>query len=105
MEDVPTVGGKCASLGEMRRAGLRVPPGFAVTVKTYRDFLAATGLQERLEEALRAIAAGSRNGRSRPGYHDASDAVAKVFESVQMPDDVRDSIVRSYRASLRHLRW
>ena len=80
----PTVGGKCASLGEMRRAGLRVPPGFAVTVKTYRDFLEQSGLQERSAEVLRAVAAGSGNGSgSTPGYHDASDAIAKVFESVR----------------------
>ncbi len=98
MEDVPTVGGKCASLGEMRRAGLRVPPGFAVTVNTYRDFMEQSGLQERLTEVLHAVAAGSGNGSgATPGYQDTSEAIAKVFDSVDVPDEVRDSIVRSYR--------
>jgi pyruvate,water dikinase len=46
--DVPTVGGKNASLGEMYRelagAGVRVPNGFAITAAAYRDFLNASGV-------------------------------------------------------------
>jgi len=33
--DVPIVGGKNASLGEMINAGMPVPPGFAVTAYAY----------------------------------------------------------------------
>ena len=33
---VPLVGGKCASLGELIHAGVRVPPGFALTTHAYR---------------------------------------------------------------------
>ncbi|MDP7025557.1 MAG: PEP/pyruvate-binding domain-containing protein, partial [Candidatus Marinimicrobia bacterium] len=32
---LPSVGGKNASLGEMIKAGIRVPPGFAVTTDSY----------------------------------------------------------------------
>ena len=43
MKDVPSVGGKNASLGEMisqlQEKGVRVPGGFATTSQAYRDFL------------------------------------------------------------------
>ena len=37
-EDIPVVGGKNASLGEMINAGLPVPPGFAVTAYSYEKY-------------------------------------------------------------------
>ena len=39
--DVGTVGGKAASLGELARAGVAVPPGFAVTVSAFSAAMAA----------------------------------------------------------------
>jgi pyruvate,water dikinase len=56
IEDVPLVGGKNASLGEMYRnlsaSGVKVPNGFAVTAEAYRYFLDANGLNERIQQAL-----------------------------------------------------
>src|SRR5690606_30438126 len=56
MSDVARVGGKNASLGEMigelSALGVRVPGGFATTAEAYRDFLAAGGLDQRIEGAL-----------------------------------------------------
>ena len=56
IEDVPLVGGKNASLGEMYRnlaaSGVKVPNGFAVTAGAYRYFLEANGLTERIREAI-----------------------------------------------------
>ncbi len=40
MSMVDRVGGKCASLGELLRAQIPVPPGFAITTETYKQFLA-----------------------------------------------------------------
>ena len=37
------VGKKCANLGEMTRIGLRVPPGFALSLEAYKAFMSATG--------------------------------------------------------------
>jgi len=52
MADVPQVGGKNASLGEMVSKlgdlGVRVPGGFATTADAYHDFLAAEGLYDRI---------------------------------------------------------
>ncbi|MBI5041346.1 MAG: phosphoenolpyruvate synthase, partial [Gammaproteobacteria bacterium] len=56
MDNVPQVGGKNASLGEMYRhltaAGVRVPNGFATTADAYRTFLAQDGLAARIEAEL-----------------------------------------------------
>ena len=38
-KDIPVVGGKNASLGEMINAGLPVPPGFAVTAYSYEKYI------------------------------------------------------------------
>ncbi|NEV62675.1 phosphoenolpyruvate synthase [Thiorhodococcus minor] len=56
MDDVPVVGGKNASLGEMiqnlTHLGVRVPGGFATTADAYREFLARDGLDERIQTVL-----------------------------------------------------
>ncbi len=46
------VGKKCANLGEMTRIGLRVPPGFALSVEAYRDFMSMTGAVDEIKEYL-----------------------------------------------------
>ncbi len=59
IEDVPLVGGKNASLGEMYREltakGLRIPNGFAVTAEAYRHMLDSAGAWEALKEALEGL--------------------------------------------------
>jgi pyruvate,water dikinase len=59
MDDVPVVGGKNASLGEMiqhlAKVGVRVPGGFATTARAYRDFLAVSGLDERIAAELERL--------------------------------------------------
>jgi pyruvate,water dikinase len=56
MNDVEIVGGKNASLGEMisnlNSLGVSVPGGFATTAAAYRSFLAAGGLDERINQVL-----------------------------------------------------
>jgi pyruvate,water dikinase len=56
MSDVDKVGGKNASLGEMisqlTDSGVRVPGGFATTALAYRDFVAQSGLDKRIADAL-----------------------------------------------------
>jgi pyruvate,water dikinase len=62
MSDLPQVGGKNASLGEMigglTQAGIRVPGGFATTADAYREFLQAGGLAERIARRLAQLPQG-----------------------------------------------
>ena len=59
LADVSRVGGKNASLGEMRRAltprGIRVPDGFATTADAYRDFLHGAGLDTVIGQTLTGL--------------------------------------------------
>ena len=59
MDDVETVGGKNASLGEMisnlGNLGVDVPGGFATTATAYRDFLKADGLDQRIHDLLAGL--------------------------------------------------
>ncbi|MGX1352026.1 pyruvate,water dikinase [Bradyrhizobium elkanii] len=56
LEDVPLVGGKTASLGELysalARQGVKVPNGFALTASAYRDALAQAGAWDKLRKLL-----------------------------------------------------
>ncbi|OFZ68205.1 MAG: phosphoenolpyruvate synthase [Betaproteobacteria bacterium RBG_16_58_11] len=59
IQDVPSVGGKNASLGEMiqnlSHLGVRVPGGFATTAQAFRDFLAHSHLTQRINQTLQAL--------------------------------------------------
>ncbi len=59
LSDIAQVGGKNASLGEMIRhlgaAGVQVPGGFATTAGAYREFLSASGLDQRIAQTLAAL--------------------------------------------------
>jgi pyruvate, water dikinase len=90
--DRPLVGGKGASLGELTRAGIRVPDGFVVTVEAF-------------ECALRALDPGGaiRREMGRLAADDAA-AIAGVTARVRariagaaLPGGVRDQIVTWYR--------
>src|SRR3954452_5575958 len=59
LTDLPQVGGKNASLGEMTAAlagaGIRVPGGFATTAEAFREFLAANDLERRIADKLKSL--------------------------------------------------
>jgi len=59
MADLPRVGGKNASLGEMigglSAAGVQVPGGFATTAKAFESFLSGGGLGRRIAERIKAL--------------------------------------------------
>src|SRR5438128_1015586 len=59
LADLPQVGGKNASLGEMTQAlaaaGVRVPGGFATTADAFREFLSAGGLDQKIKAELEKL--------------------------------------------------
>ena len=71
ISDIEQVGGKNASLGEMignlSAMGVSVPGGFATTADAYRDFLAADGLDLRIEQALSTLDVEDVNALARTG--------------------------------------
>ncbi len=71
MDDVEHVGGKNASLGEMisnlASVGVDVPGGFATTAKAFREFLAQSGIDDRINEKLNALDVNDVNALAAAG--------------------------------------
>ena len=71
MDDVPVVGGKNASLGEMianlANAGISVPDGFATTADAFREHLQVSGLDQRINEALINLDTDDMDALTRTG--------------------------------------
>jgi len=90
---LPLVGGKNASLGELIKAGFRVPPGFAVTTASYIKFITATGIKESIYEALSAV-----KPDDDASINEASARIRSLFEKAQIPKDVEQEIRKNYLA-------
>jgi pyruvate,water dikinase len=71
MKDLPQVGGKNASLGEMigglTQAGIRVPGGFATTADAYREFLQAGDLAARIARRIAELPEGDVEALAKCG--------------------------------------
>lgn len=71
MSDVPVVGGKNASLGEMisklSSLGVSVPGGFATTADAYREFLREAGLTEKINHKLKTLDVDDVNALASAG--------------------------------------
>jgi len=94
-DDVPIVGGKNANLGEMIRAGIPVPPGFAVTAYAFKRFIEETGIKD---EIYRIIREHVKPGASGPkDYEEASKRIRELIEKTPMPSDIEEEIRRAYR--------
>jgi pyruvate,water dikinase len=96
LADVPQVGGKNASLGELYRAltpsGVRVPNGFAVTADAYRHFMEATGLARRVPEILAGLQTTDLGDLARRGQ-----AVRHAILAAELPGDLQHAIVGAYQ--------
>jgi len=100
-EDVPLVGGKNANLGEMIRAGIPVPPGFAVTAYAYKRFIEETGIRDEIYRILREKV---KPGASAPeDYIEASKEIRALIERTPMPKDIDEEIRKAYRELCRRL--
>jgi pyruvate,water dikinase len=91
-DDVGTVGGKAASLGELIGAGLPVPPGFAVTAGTYRTFIEEAGIDEELFSAVDVDPEDSAALRA------AEERAEELILETPLPEPVREEILERYRS-------
>ncbi len=93
-EDVPRVGGKNASLGEMLRAltghGVEVPGGFATTAAAYREFMEANGLPEKIRKRLQAFHDGEKS------LHETGVAIRRLFGQASLPEAIRKAVRDAY---------
>ncbi len=95
IHDVPLVGGKNASLGEMLRTlgevGVRVPDGFAVTAEAYRYYLREAGLEDKIRALL--------DGWDRSDPADLIRRARRIRNMIvraECPEDLRREIAEAY---------
>ncbi|MEJ2761685.1 MAG: PEP/pyruvate-binding domain-containing protein [Gammaproteobacteria bacterium] len=91
IEDVPSVGGKGASLGELTRAGIPVPPGFIVTTAAFEAFIEAMDpdgdIRRRIEELEPDQLEATRK---------ASTEIRERIASVDLPAELSATITAAY---------
>ena len=90
-EDIPSVGGKGASLGEMYGIGLPVPRAFVVTAQAFRKFLGETGIEERLFSGLANL-----NVDDNAALEEASGKARELVLSVSIPQHLQRKIRDAY---------
>lgn len=95
IDDIPLVGGKNASLGEMYRelspAGVKVPNGFAITADAYRYMLDQADAWHALHGALDKLDASDVNDLARRGLR-----AREIVYGATLPDDLREQIVSAF---------
>ncbi len=95
MDDLPLVGGKNASLGEMLREltplGIRVPDGFAITAEAYRDFLVSAGLVEQIDTLLDGL-----DPRDIARLRSCGSEIRHALLAAELPDELAGQIAEAY---------
>jgi pyruvate,water dikinase len=94
IKDVPKVGGKNASLGEMirsiRKEGIRIPNGFATTAHLYWELVGKNGLRSKIEPLLQALVKGEKP------LKDVGAAIRQLFLNAEFPPEISQAITQAY---------
>jgi pyruvate,water dikinase len=94
-EDVSSVGGKNASLGEMIRElkeeGIRVPDGFATTAQAYREFIQASELEDKIREQVD----GYKKGRIKLAK--AGKTIRRLILDATFSEEMEKAVCDAYR--------
>ena len=92
--DVPLVGGKNASLGEMINAGLPVPPGFAITAYSYERYIQEKKIAEQIYKIIKDTVTNPNDPKQ---YDAASKKIRELIEKTPMPKEIEDAIRTAYK--------
>ena len=90
-DDVATVGGKGANLGEMTQAGFPVPGGFVVTSAAYKHMIAENNLEDKIKAMLKDL-----NVEDADALNRASKRVQDLIEKSPFPKDIEEQVYKSY---------
>ena len=91
-DSVPLVGGKCSSLGELINAGVRVPPGFALTTEGYRRFMAEAGIAREVASLLTGV-----DAQAIEALEQVSVQIRAVIEAQPFSIEIEDLVAECYR--------
>ena len=96
LPDIPQVGGKNASLGEMYRnlapKGINLPNGFGTTADAYYYFLDQAGLRQKITDILEGLDVKDVDELKVRGAK-----IRKTIMAANLPDDMEDEIRRAYK--------
>ena len=96
IKDVPIVGGKNASLGEMyqklTKHGIKVPNGFATTAYAYRYFMKEAGLEKEIKRILKGL-----NTHNVVDLMKRGARVRKAILSAKFPPQLEKEIIEAYQ--------
>ncbi len=90
-EDIDSVGGKGANLGEMTRAGFPVPNGFVVTVSAYKAFLDTVQIRHKIEELLHGLDVSDSKK-----LDSASRQIQKLITRSEFPPEIANEVIKAY---------
>lgn len=95
LEDIPRVGGKNASLGELHARlqpqGVSIPDGFAITAEAYHHFLSETGLEPQIHDRLRKL-----NVEDVSALRSAGSEIRSLILTARLPPDLQTEILEAY---------
>ncbi|MGE5839004.1 MAG: phosphoenolpyruvate synthase [Deltaproteobacteria bacterium] len=93
--DIPMVGGKNASLGEMyqnlHQQGINIPNGFAITAYAYRYFLKYAGIEDEIKKILKDLDTRDLSNLMRKGRE-----VRDIIRHAEFPPDLTQAIYQGY---------
>lgn len=96
IKDVPLVGGKNASLGEMfqklTKKKVKIPNGFAVTAYAYHYFTEHAGIKDDIKRILKGV-----NAHDIEDLQYRGNKVRQVILNAEMPEDLNQEIIKAYR--------
>ena len=96
IDDVPMVGGKNASLGEMYQnltsKGVAVPHGFAITAYAYRYLLKAAGVEQAIRDVLADL-----DTHDMHNLRERGEKVRDIIRTAEFPEDLREAIINAYK--------
>ena len=99
IEDVPIVGGKNASLGEMymnlTKKGVKVPNGFAVTAYAYDYFIQKAGIKNELKKILSDL------DKSKKNLAEIGKKARETILRAEIPNELKNEITNSYKKLCR----
>ena len=95
INDIPLVGGKNASLGEMiqhlTNLGVNIPDGFVITVDAYYAFISHNQLEEKIKDVVNAIDYDSIESLRRGGMQ-----IRQLILNGRFPKEMSEQIIHSY---------
>lgn len=101
LADVAAVGGKNASLGELvrslRREGVRIPDGFAITVAAYRDLIAENDLESFIRRQLSRVDLSDVQQLAICG-----EQIRAAIRQARLPQRIVDDVLAAYERLCAH---